>query len=163
ILPVPKTWGGELPDDKLPDHLHGYDPATHRPKEWPLLFAMAHWATVLPALTTGEYTLRARTIDAKGIAQPMPRPFLKSGRIAFGSADPPDAPIFCANRALIAASSDRSGETSHFRISSCSTTTVPLSPWMAIVFGRPGWALVVAWITPRAPFANRRQATAVSS
>jgi DMSO/TMAO reductase YedYZ molybdopterin-dependent catalytic subunit len=82
ILPAPKTWGGELPDDKLPDHLHGFDPASHRPKEWPMLFAMAHWATVLPALAAGEYTLRTRTIDAKGIAQPMPRPFLKSGRNA---------------------------------------------------------------------------------
>src|SRR5262245_12793527 len=82
ILPAPKTWGGELPDDKLPDHLHGFDQTTHRPKEWPLMLAMAHWATVLPALPAGEYALRARTIDAKGHAQPMPRPFLKSGRNA---------------------------------------------------------------------------------
>jgi hypothetical protein len=27
----------------------------------------------------GEYDLRCRTIDANGIAQPMPRPFPKSG------------------------------------------------------------------------------------
>ena len=30
----------------------------------------------------GEYTLRSRTIDAKGAAQPMPRPFRKSGHAA---------------------------------------------------------------------------------
>jgi hypothetical protein len=82
ILPAPRTWGGELPEDKLPDHLHGFDPKTHRPKEWPLMLAMAHWATVLPPLNPGEYVLRSRSIDAKGIAQPMPRPFLKSGRNA---------------------------------------------------------------------------------
>jgi hypothetical protein len=42
--------------------------------------AKAHWAALLPALAAGEYTLRCRTIDAKGQAQPMPRPFRKSGR-----------------------------------------------------------------------------------
>jgi hypothetical protein len=36
--------------------------------------------TLLPGLAAGEYTLRSRTIDAKGHAQPMPRPFRKSGR-----------------------------------------------------------------------------------
>jgi hypothetical protein len=28
----------------------------------------------------GEYTFRCRTVDGKGQAQPMPRPFRKSGR-----------------------------------------------------------------------------------
>ena len=32
-----------------------------------------------------------------------------------------------------------------------------------MVLGRPGWTLVVAWMTPSAPLAKRRQATAVSS
>ena len=32
----------------------------------------------------GEYWLRGRTIDENGIAQPMPRPFRKSGRAAIG-------------------------------------------------------------------------------
>ncbi len=80
ILPAPKTWGGDLLEDRLPDHVIGFDAKTHRPKEWPMLFGMAHWAAALPGLPAGEYTLRARTIDAKGQAQPMPRPFPKSGR-----------------------------------------------------------------------------------
>jgi hypothetical protein len=42
--------------------------------------AKAHWAALLPGLAAGQYTLRCRTIDAKGQAQPMPRPFRKSGR-----------------------------------------------------------------------------------
>jgi DMSO/TMAO reductase YedYZ molybdopterin-dependent catalytic subunit len=79
ILGPPKTWGGNLPEDKPPVHLHGFDPQTRRPKEWPMLLSKAHWAAALPGLKSGEYVLRARTIDAKGIAQPMPRPFLKSG------------------------------------------------------------------------------------
>jgi len=33
-------------------------------------------------VSAGEYTLRSRTIDEKGIAQPMPRPFRKSGHAA---------------------------------------------------------------------------------
>ena len=80
ILSPPKKWGGDLPDGKLPDRLHGFDPKTGEPKEWPMLLSMAHWAAALPGMPAGEYTLRARTIDAKGIAQPMPRPFAKSGR-----------------------------------------------------------------------------------
>ncbi len=80
ILSPPKKWGGGLPDDKLPDHLHGFDATTKRPKTWPMLLSMIHWAAALPALKPGSYILRARTIDANGIAQPMPRPFPKSGR-----------------------------------------------------------------------------------
>ena len=36
-------------------------------------------AALLPGLAQGEYTLRCRTIDEKGHAQPMPRPFRKGG------------------------------------------------------------------------------------
>jgi len=82
ILGPPKSWSGGLPGDKLPDRLHGFDPTTHRPKTWPLLLAHVHWAAALPGLAAGEYLLRARSIDANGIAQPMPRPFAKSGRNA---------------------------------------------------------------------------------
>jgi len=35
---------------------------------------------LLPGLPAGEYMLRSRTIDANAQAQPMPRPFKKSGR-----------------------------------------------------------------------------------
>ena len=59
----------------------GFDRAG-QPKTWPMKLAKAHWAILLPGLPEGEYTLRCRSIDAKGKAQPMPRPFKKSGRAA---------------------------------------------------------------------------------
>jgi hypothetical protein len=40
----------------------------------------AHWVARLPGLAAGKYVFRSRTIDSNGIAQPMPRPFDKSGR-----------------------------------------------------------------------------------
>ncbi len=79
ILPLPKKFGGDLPGDAIPKSTMGFD-ATGKPKEWPMRLAKAHWATLLPGLPAGEYTLRCRTIDTKGAAQPMPRPFKKSGR-----------------------------------------------------------------------------------
>ena len=39
-------------------------------------------AALMPGLPAGDYTLRSRTIDEKGIAQPLPRPYLKSGHSA---------------------------------------------------------------------------------
>jgi hypothetical protein len=41
----------------------------------------------MPGLAAGDYTLRSRTLDDKGIAQPMPRPFQKSGHAAIESVD----------------------------------------------------------------------------
>jgi DMSO/TMAO reductase YedYZ molybdopterin-dependent catalytic subunit len=78
ILPPPAKWGGGVTDAILKDAM-GFD-ATGKPKQWPLLLGKAHWAALLPGLPAGEYTLRCRTIDTKGAAQPMPRPFKKSGR-----------------------------------------------------------------------------------
>ncbi len=43
---------------------------------------IAHWAVLLRIERPGKYDLRCRTIDANGIAQPMPRPFPKSGHNA---------------------------------------------------------------------------------
>lgn len=80
VLPPPKAWGGKLPGDAIPAGTMGFDPATGKPRSWPMKLAKAHWAALLPGLPAGEYTLRCRTIDAKGHAQPMPRPFKKSGR-----------------------------------------------------------------------------------
>jgi DMSO/TMAO reductase YedYZ molybdopterin-dependent catalytic subunit len=80
ILPPPKTWGGDLPDGKLPTNIHQFNSETSEPNSWPLRLTMAHWATVLSGLPVGKYTFRCRTIDSKGHAQPMPRPFRKSGR-----------------------------------------------------------------------------------
>ena len=82
ILPPPKTWGGELKDDKLLKETLGFDPATGQPKTWPMRLSKIHWAALLPGLPAGEYTLRCRTVDEKGHAQPMPRPFRKSGHAA---------------------------------------------------------------------------------
>jgi len=41
-----------------------------------------YWAILWPGLREGDYTLRSRTIDGNGQAQPMPRPFQKSGHAA---------------------------------------------------------------------------------
>lgn len=78
ILPPPKDWGGGLPEGKLPPIPLQFDEAG-RPRSWPLRYTLAHWAAVLTNLTPGAYHLRCRTIDGNGVAQPMPRPFLKSG------------------------------------------------------------------------------------
>lgn len=79
ILQPPKAWGGDLPGGAIPKDTRGFDAAA-KPKAWPMRLAKAHWAVLLPGLPAGEYTLRCRTIDAKGEAQPMPRPFKKGGR-----------------------------------------------------------------------------------
>ena len=79
ILPPPKNWGGDLPESKIPASTIGFDPAG-QPKTWPLPLSKIHWAALVPGLPAGEYTFRCRTIDKNGIAQPLPRPFNKSGR-----------------------------------------------------------------------------------
>lgn len=80
ILPAPQVWGGDIPDNRIPAPTMGFDPDTGRPKTWPIRLAKAHWATLLPGLPAGKYTLRCRTVDDYGNAQPLPRPFRKSGR-----------------------------------------------------------------------------------
>ena len=52
---------------------------------WPMRLTNAHWSAVLPGLPAGKYVFRCRTIDAQGHAQPMPRPFRKSGHAAIES------------------------------------------------------------------------------
>ena len=82
ILPPPEDWGGGLPEGKLPPDVLQIDPATGKPKSWPLRGTIVHWAALLTDIPPGRHDLRCRTIDANGIAQPMPRPFLKSGHNA---------------------------------------------------------------------------------
>jgi DMSO/TMAO reductase YedYZ molybdopterin-dependent catalytic subunit len=82
VLAPPKQWGGGLPDGKIPEGTAGFEPATGRPRVWPLRLCKVHWAALLPGLPAGEYTLRCRSIDAKGQPQPLPRPFRKSGHSA---------------------------------------------------------------------------------
>jgi DMSO/TMAO reductase YedYZ molybdopterin-dependent catalytic subunit len=84
ILPPPASWGGDLPDDSIPSGTLGFD-AAGRSKTWPLRLAKVYWAALLLGLLPGEYVLRSRTVDEKGIAQPMPRPFRKSGHAAIES------------------------------------------------------------------------------
>jgi DMSO/TMAO reductase YedYZ molybdopterin-dependent catalytic subunit len=84
ILPPPARWGGKLADDKVPADTLGFD-EQGRPKTWPMRLGKIHWLAVLNAPAPGGYTLRCRTIDDKGIAQPLPRPFRKSGHAAIES------------------------------------------------------------------------------
>jgi DMSO/TMAO reductase YedYZ molybdopterin-dependent catalytic subunit len=83
VLPPPEHWGGNLPDGsplrgKLPSIPRQFD-AEGKPLRWPLPNTIVHWAALLKPPALGKYDLRCRTIDANGIAQPMPRPFPKSG------------------------------------------------------------------------------------
>lgn len=82
ILPPPDLWGGGLPDGKLPAVPRQIDETSGKPYHWPIPNTIVHWATLLTVQRPGQYDLRCRTIDANGIAQPMPRPFLKSGHNA---------------------------------------------------------------------------------
>jgi len=82
ILPPPTHWGGGLPDGKLPPVPRQINPQTGRPYQWPMRDAIAHWTVSLEGLGPGDYKLCCRTIDANGVAQPMPRPFPKSGHNA---------------------------------------------------------------------------------
>lgn len=82
ILPAPDRWGGGLPQGPLPGAPMGFDAATDEPRAWPMRFTVAHWAILLPGVPAGTYDLRCRTVDLNGHAQPMPRPFRKSGRNA---------------------------------------------------------------------------------
>lgn len=82
ILPPPSDWGGGLPPGQLPPMPRQMDPQTGRPYRWPMRNTIAHWAALLPELGEGDYVVRCRTIDHNGIAQPMPRPFPKSGHNA---------------------------------------------------------------------------------
>jgi hypothetical protein len=78
ILPPPATWGSDLPGGKLPPVMQT-DPKTGKPVTWPLVNTIVHWAALVQVNQPGEYEIRCRTIDANGIAQPMPRPFGRSG------------------------------------------------------------------------------------
>ncbi|MCH9652792.1 MAG: molybdopterin-dependent oxidoreductase [Planctomycetes bacterium] len=85
--PTAHQWGGDLPDNKIPIGTIGFDNKTGKPNTWPMPLMKAHWAILMPALPAGKYTLRCRTIDANGKAQPMPRPFRKSGHVAIEQKD----------------------------------------------------------------------------
>ncbi len=79
ILPPPTDWGGGLPGGKLPANTSQIDRKTGKPLQWPIRYTIVHWAALLPGLPGGSYDLCCRTVDLNGIAQPMPRPFLRTG------------------------------------------------------------------------------------
>lgn len=87
ILGPPKTWGGNLPEGKIPADTLGFDPDSGKPIAWPPPLGKAHWAIALPGMPPGDYVVRCRTIDSKGMAQPRPRPFQKSGHAALEQVD----------------------------------------------------------------------------
>lgn len=79
ILPPPANWGGGLPGGRLPP-TNQTDPARGGvPIQWPLRYAIVHWAALLPGLSPGFYDLCCRTIDGNGLAQPMPRALPRTG------------------------------------------------------------------------------------
>lgn len=63
-----------------PLHPVQFDPATRSPRQWPLRHTLCRWTAKPLKLAAGKYELRCRTIDENGNAQPMPRPFPKSGK-----------------------------------------------------------------------------------
>ncbi len=80
ILPAPTDWdanGTAGPTDM--QTVYGFDKQSGKPASWPIPYTIAHWATLLPPVPPGRYTIRCRTIDNNNIAQPLPRPFRKSG------------------------------------------------------------------------------------
>ncbi len=79
VLPPPESWGGGLPGGKLPQGVRFFTPAG-KPAHWPMRYTIAHWATLLRGMAPGKYSIYCRTLDERGTAQPMPRPFRKSGR-----------------------------------------------------------------------------------
>ena len=81
ILSPPTDWGGGIPDGRIPESTIGFDD-DGKPLRWPMRLTKVHWATLQPGLLPGKYTVRCRTIDQNGAAQPMPRPFRKSGHAA---------------------------------------------------------------------------------
>jgi DMSO/TMAO reductase YedYZ molybdopterin-dependent catalytic subunit len=86
VLGPPARWGA-VPDDRIPAGTLGFVAGDGglQPQRWPMRLAKVHWAALLPGQAAGSYVLRCRTIDDKGIAQPMPRPFRKSGHAAIES------------------------------------------------------------------------------
>jgi hypothetical protein len=86
VLPPPQTWGSDLPDGRPPPVLQA-DPQTGQLFTWPIPNTIVHWAALADVATPGTYELRCRTVDANGIAQPLPRPFGRSGVNTIDKAD----------------------------------------------------------------------------
>ncbi|MBT4691806.1 MAG: molybdopterin-dependent oxidoreductase [Planctomycetaceae bacterium] len=80
ILPPPTDWDANNTAGPINmQTVYGFDKQSGKPSNWPIPYTIAHWATLLPPVAPGRYTIRCRTIDNNNIAQPLPRPFKKSG------------------------------------------------------------------------------------
>ena len=79
ILPPPKTWGGELPDDKIPAETLGFD-AAGQPQDVADAAGKVHWAALLArparrrvhAPLAARSTRKARPADAAPVPQVGP-------------------------------------------------------------------------------------------
>jgi DMSO/TMAO reductase YedYZ molybdopterin-dependent catalytic subunit len=79
LMPPPDDWGSILPAGTAAGTIWGFDPATGKPRDWPLPFSMVPFSARLEGLAPGSYEIRARAVDLNGFAQPEPRPYRKSG------------------------------------------------------------------------------------
>lgn len=79
ILPAAKQLGDVLGDSASSAKPLGFDSKSKQPKPWPAAFTKLNWIYRHPGLVPGIHLIRCRTIDSNGQAQPMPRPFQKSG------------------------------------------------------------------------------------
>jgi DMSO/TMAO reductase YedYZ molybdopterin-dependent catalytic subunit len=68
-----------LPDGAFPEGVSFLDPATHRPRVWPLPYSWTPWSVSLEGLEPGAYEFRVRAVDLNDFAQPEPRPNPQSG------------------------------------------------------------------------------------
>lgn len=80
ILPWSDMWTAGTTAERSEPPLLQFDPMSERPREWPMRYTIVHWAALAAGMAPGRYDVRCRTIDLAGHAQPLPRPFGKSGR-----------------------------------------------------------------------------------
>jgi hypothetical protein len=73
--PPPDDWAGAFPEGVAAKDVWGFDPATGKPREWPLRYSFAGWSATLDGLAPGMYEFRARAVDLNGFAQPEPRTY----------------------------------------------------------------------------------------
>lgn len=79
LLPAPSDWGSSFENDATSPTNIGFEAAGNVPRKWPLEFTKLNWMYRHPGLAPGTHLIRCRSIDGNGQAQPMPRPFQKSG------------------------------------------------------------------------------------
>jgi DMSO/TMAO reductase YedYZ molybdopterin-dependent catalytic subunit len=75
----PEHLGQGLPKQQFREGVFFLDPATSRPRMWPLPFSWVPWEVRLEPLRPGAYEFRVRAIDLNDFAQPEPRPNPQSG------------------------------------------------------------------------------------